>query len=217
MRSIFRVGDCARRCPHPTCSLRCARRPPHKGEVKSAQQLAHRAVRLVDGDVGIGGHAGIGIGDGDAAERLRATMLGRVGVESAIAQRIVFRRIAVRPAVDGDAFDVARRIEAAGPRMRPSWSRMFSRRSRTASPAVRRGPPCAVRARGRPGCAGVRIMRIRIGCVGIARGSCTRRYSTGWLSEIDEDSRPARRPGGRRASGTPASCSAPRWYRPAAS
>ena len=34
MRSIFRVGErCKpdRASPHPTCSLRCARRPPHKG------------------------------------------------------------------------------------------------------------------------------------------------------------------------------------------
>ena len=58
--------------------------------------------------------AGIRIGDCDtakvhAADDVRSLLLGHVRIE----QRVVFRRIAVRPAIDGDGGDVASRIEAA--------------------------------------------------------------------------------------------------------
>src|ERR1700679_3962240 len=35
------------RFPHPTCSLRCARRPPHKGEVKFVTRRRYAAAFLV--------------------------------------------------------------------------------------------------------------------------------------------------------------------------
>src|SRR5262249_39222791 len=44
--AFFRVGGRPIRlhCPHPTCSLRCARRPPRKGEVKQVRKYFWRAV-----------------------------------------------------------------------------------------------------------------------------------------------------------------------------
>src|SRR5262249_57928087 len=39
--------------PHPTCSLRCARRPPHKGEVKREAASPHIPQRLA----AVGDHA----------------------------------------------------------------------------------------------------------------------------------------------------------------
>ena len=47
---------------------------------------------------------------------LRAARLGVLGIGAAVAEGIVFGRIAVRPAVDRDAGDVAGRIEAARPK-----------------------------------------------------------------------------------------------------
>ena len=78
-------------------------------------QLHHRAMSLVNSDIRVSAAAAIRIGDRDAAEScasddLRSLRLGDIGVE----QRVVFRRITVRPAIDGDCGDVARRIESAG-------------------------------------------------------------------------------------------------------
>ncbi len=77
-------------------------------------QVTDGAVRLLDGDVGVRAHAGIRVGDGDAAEFLAGDQVRRViGVVADVAQRVVFRRVTVRPAVDRDALDVVLGIEAA--------------------------------------------------------------------------------------------------------
>ena len=70
---------------------------------------------LVDRAVGVGGGASIGVGDCDRAEALaaddvRQVALGRVPL---VVEGIIFIGIAVRPAVDDDRRDVARRIEPA--------------------------------------------------------------------------------------------------------
>ncbi len=70
---------------------------------------------LVDGGVGIGGPAGVGIGDGDAAKAGAADHIGlALGRQVFIEQGVVFGGVAVGPAVDGDGGDVAGGVEAAG-------------------------------------------------------------------------------------------------------
>src|SRR5258707_6803436 len=79
------------------------------------KQFADRSVRLIDGDVGVRGCARIGVGNGDAAEWLATKNVWLLSVGPFwIEQRIVFVAVAVRPAIDGDGCDVARRIESAG-------------------------------------------------------------------------------------------------------
>lgn len=71
-------------------------------------------MRLVDRRVRVGGETRVGIRDGDAPETLSSQEIWRVlGVEVLVPQGIVFRCVAVRPAVYGDPLDIAGRIEAA--------------------------------------------------------------------------------------------------------
>src|SRR5262245_10886804 len=74
--------------------------------------LVDRAMPLLDRDVGVGAHAGVGVGDSDisgtlTAEHVRHFLRRRVAIDEAV----VLGRVAVRPAIDGDAFDVTCRIE----------------------------------------------------------------------------------------------------------
>src|SRR5260221_14521877 len=79
------------------------------------KQFADRAVRLIDGDVGVRGCARIRVGNGDAAERLTTKNVRLLSVGPFwIEQRSVFVSVAVRPAIDGEARDAARRVESAG-------------------------------------------------------------------------------------------------------
>src|SRR5271156_1920027 len=75
------------------------------------KQLGHGPVGLVDRCVGVG--SGIGIGDRDRAESgsadlVRCLPLLPIRVE----QRVVLVGITVRPAIDRDRSDVARRVES---------------------------------------------------------------------------------------------------------
>src|SRR5688572_9232385 len=77
-------------------------------------QFMHSAMCLLDRHVRVGAHAGVGVRDSDASEALSADHVRhffrrRVAVD----QEVIFRCVAVRPAIRGDAFDVAGRIEAA--------------------------------------------------------------------------------------------------------
>src|SRR5258708_33656816 len=67
-------------------------------------------MRLVDRSVGIGGGRGIGVGDRDRAKSSAADLVRRLAFSPfGIEQRIVFVGIAVRPAIDRDGGDIARR------------------------------------------------------------------------------------------------------------
>src|SRR5208283_4407104 len=75
--------------------------------------LIHGATGLIDGGFGFGDGGGIAIGDGDATERLAADdprffPLFPIGIE----ERVRHERVAVCPAIDGDAGDVASGVEA---------------------------------------------------------------------------------------------------------
>src|SRR5271166_2683383 len=76
----------------------------------------HRAIGLINGSVGFGLGSGIGIGDGNSSKRLASKhprLLFFFPVR--IKERIGKESIAVRPAVDGNAVDVARGIKARRP------------------------------------------------------------------------------------------------------
>ena len=76
------------------------------------ERFANGAPSLVDRHVGISACAGIRIRDHDSAEGRAADDVGLVGlVPVRIEQWIVFVGVAVRPAIDRDAYDVGRRIE----------------------------------------------------------------------------------------------------------
>ena len=80
----------------------------------TAQQLIHGPICLIDGRIGISSRCGISVGNGNSAKTLapdyiRTLIFGPVGIE----QRVVLIPVAVRPAVDGDRLDVARRIKTA--------------------------------------------------------------------------------------------------------
>ena len=67
---------------------------------------------MIDGYIGVGRGAGVGIGDSDAAVRLTADFVRRLaGRPLRIEERVVFIAVTVRPAIDRNGFDVARRIE----------------------------------------------------------------------------------------------------------
>ena len=79
------------------------------------KQLADGAEGLIDSYISVGGGAGVGIGNGDAAARFTTDFVRRLArIPLRIEERIVFIAITVRPTVNRDGFDVARRIEAAG-------------------------------------------------------------------------------------------------------
>ena len=70
---------------------------------------------MIDGYIGVGGGARVGIGDGDTAVGFTTDFVRRLaGIPLRIEERIVFVAITVRPTVNRDGFDVARRIETTG-------------------------------------------------------------------------------------------------------
>jgi hypothetical protein len=110
-----------------------------------------------------------------------------IGVEAGVAQRVVFRRIAVRPAVDRDAFDVVLGIEATRAKDTAELVADIAleglERCRS-NPRVR---PCAVgsgRLRGRASSDQDRSFGERTPCADIHRG----------ISWIDEKYDPGRTP-----------------------
>src|SRR5712692_11572258 len=79
----------------------------HSCETLAAQEFADGAPSLIDGHIRVRAGAGIGVCNGNPAERLPANdpgllLLFPVGIE----ERIWREGIAVRPAIDGDALDV---------------------------------------------------------------------------------------------------------------
>src|ERR1700722_2136583 len=84
------------------------------GRLAEAGYFSYRAIGLIDCGAGVGERSGVGIGDRNSAERLtpdhaRTFVFGPIRIE----EGIVFVRVAVRPATDGDRLDFVRRIEAA--------------------------------------------------------------------------------------------------------
>src|SRR5688572_970281 len=84
-------------------------------------QFMHSAMSFLDRNVRVGTHAGIGVRDRDSSEALSADDVRhffqrRVAVD----EEVIFRCVAVRPAIHGNAFDVAGRIESAAGRYMPS-------------------------------------------------------------------------------------------------
>src|ERR1700682_3507471 len=82
--------------------------------ILSLQKFLYGAISLVYRRVGIGGGPGIGVGDGDAAKAGPPDHVGLLRLRPfRIEQLVIFVSITVRPAIDGDARHIARRIEAA--------------------------------------------------------------------------------------------------------
>src|SRR5439155_2952240 len=84
-----------------------------RNEVLAREQFLYCTVSLIDRSVGVGCGSGIGIGycdpaEAGAADLVRCLPLRPIGIE----QRIIFIGVTVRPAIDRDRSDVARRIEA---------------------------------------------------------------------------------------------------------
>ena len=79
------------------------------------KQLADGAKGLIDGYIGVGGGARVGIGDGDTAVGFTADFVRRLsGRPLRIEERVIFIAVTVRPTVNRDGFDVASRIETTG-------------------------------------------------------------------------------------------------------
>jgi len=72
-------------------------------------------MRLVDRRIGIGGRAGIRVGDADAPEAGATDDFRSLrGWQRRVKERVEFGRVPVRPAIDRDRRDVCGRIKAAG-------------------------------------------------------------------------------------------------------
>src|SRR5206468_405946 len=84
----------------------------------SALQFLHGPPGLINGAIGVGIRSRIRIGDGNPAERLTRHLAGNLSAidPEFIPQRVVFVRIAVRPAVHSYRSNIARRIESARPK-----------------------------------------------------------------------------------------------------
>src|SRR6266446_7235589 len=78
----------------------------------AAQQFTNGAPGLINGDIRVGAGARIGVGYNDFAERFPANDPGLLlFFPAGIEQRIRREGVAVRPAINGDAFNVLRRVE----------------------------------------------------------------------------------------------------------
>src|SRR5688572_7559550 len=78
------------------------------------EQFMHSSMRLLDRNVGVRAHARVGVRDGNAPEASASDDIRHVvGRCIAIDEAVVFRRIAVRPAIDRDAGDISSGLEAA--------------------------------------------------------------------------------------------------------
>ena len=74
----------------------------------------HGAICLVDGHVGIGGRTGIGIGDGDSAERFSPDYIRAFGRRPiGVKEWVVFIPIPVRPAVHRNRLNISCRIKTS--------------------------------------------------------------------------------------------------------
>src|SRR5258708_30080447 len=77
------------------------------------QQLVDRAARLIDGRVGISAAARIRVGYGNSAEGCPAAYIGPLRRRHVrVVQRVLFRRGAMRAALDGGGLGVARGIQS---------------------------------------------------------------------------------------------------------
>src|SRR5712664_144074 len=78
-------------------------------------QFANGAPSLMDCFIGVSERPRVRIGDVDAAKRTAADFAWRLSRRPLrIIERIVFVRVAVGPAIDGDRLDVAGRFESTG-------------------------------------------------------------------------------------------------------
>jgi hypothetical protein len=78
------------------------------GSHAALPQLPHRPRGRVDRCLDVRRGFGVGVRDGDAAERLAAQLVGRLAVFPLRVEELqVLVRVTVRPAVDRDGFDVA--------------------------------------------------------------------------------------------------------------
>src|SRR5229473_1185696 len=114
-------------CPHPqavdtanlaivadfTTILWCGAGQPSFGTSYSGGfQFIHSTPCLIDGLVCVGIPARIGIGDGDAAAALAGDFIGRGSLGLRIEQGIRTVSVAMRPAIDRDRHNVARRLKS---------------------------------------------------------------------------------------------------------
>src|SRR5579862_235309 len=84
------------------------------GCLAEAAYFSCRAIGLIDCSAGVGERGGIGIGDRNSAERLTADHAGTfVFGPIRIEERVVFVRVAVRPAIDGYCLNVLCRIKTS--------------------------------------------------------------------------------------------------------
>src|SRR5208337_2750742 len=89
--------------------------PTHKAwliEIR-LEELLHRAMGLVNRRIGVGTPRCVGVRNRDAPESLAGNdpWLVLLGRPVRVGHRVALIRVAVRPAIDGDPFDVTGRIE----------------------------------------------------------------------------------------------------------
>src|SRR5580692_6098535 len=85
------------------------------GRLAEPRHFLHRAIGLIDSRVGVGESFGVGIRDRDSSKGLTANYAGLLIFRPIrIEKRIVFVGVAMRPTIDRDGLNVARRIEAGG-------------------------------------------------------------------------------------------------------
>src|SRR3974390_3108543 len=82
----------------------------------SPRQVHNSTMRLIDGRVGVRAAAGIGIGNCNktkvpTADHMRPLSFWNVGIE----EGVIFRRVAMGPAVHGDGGDIAGGVKSSLP------------------------------------------------------------------------------------------------------
>src|SRR5215831_14465761 len=83
--------------------------------VPLGKEFGDGAVGLIDSDIRVCSGAGVGVGDGDMAKSLAANLVRSLACGPLrIEKRVVLVAVAMRPAIDGDGFDIAGGIEATG-------------------------------------------------------------------------------------------------------
>src|ERR1700678_987921 len=85
------------------------------GRLAEPRHFLHRAIGLIDSRVGVGESFGVGIRDRDSSKGLTANYAGLLIFRPIrVEKRIVLVGVAMRPTIDRDRLNVARRIEAGG-------------------------------------------------------------------------------------------------------